>query len=270
MSARDRTIIGTLLVAAFVVILNETIMGVALPRLMVDLGVSARTGQWLTTAFMLTMAVVIPTTGFLLQRLTTRTVYQLAMGLVLRRHAARRGVAWILVTAAGADRPSVRNRDDDPAVDDHGAHPGADRASRRGDGQHQHRDLGSPGDRAHAVRTDPAVPVVAIHVRAGAADRAHRVDRRRPQADRHRRGRSPEARRALGSAVGAGLRRHRLRSQSDRSGVRERQSGGHRQPDRRRGLPADLRRTPAPVGPRPRQPAARPATLRLSRCSASV
>ena len=81
MSARDRTIIGTLLVAAFVVILNETIMGVALPRLMVDLGVSARTGQWLTTAFMLTMAVVIPTTGFLLQRLTTRTVYQLAMGL---------------------------------------------------------------------------------------------------------------------------------------------------------------------------------------------
>ena len=81
MSARDRTIIGTLLVAAFVVILNETIMGVALPRLMVDLGVSARTGQWLTTAFMLTMAVVIPTTGFLLQRLTTRTVYLLAMGL---------------------------------------------------------------------------------------------------------------------------------------------------------------------------------------------
>ena len=81
MSARDRTIIGTLLVAAFVVILNETIMGVALPRLMTDLDVSARTGQWLTTAFMLTMAVVIPTTGFLLQRLSTRTVYVLAMGL---------------------------------------------------------------------------------------------------------------------------------------------------------------------------------------------
>ena len=71
----------TLLVATFVVILNETIMGVALPRLMVDLGVTPRTGQWLSTAFMLTMAVVIPTTGFLLQRLTTRTVFRLAMGL---------------------------------------------------------------------------------------------------------------------------------------------------------------------------------------------
>ena len=76
-----RRIIATMLVATFVVILNETIMGVALPRLMEDLGVDARTGQWLTTAFMLTMAVVIPTTGFLLQRLTTRTVFRLAMGL---------------------------------------------------------------------------------------------------------------------------------------------------------------------------------------------
>jgi MFS transporter, DHA2 family, lincomycin resistance protein len=79
--ARDRQVIGILLVAAFVVILNETIMSVALPRLMVDLDLSARTVQWLTTAFMLTMAVVIPTTGFLLQRISTRTVFILAMGL---------------------------------------------------------------------------------------------------------------------------------------------------------------------------------------------
>ncbi len=76
-----RTAIMTLLVATFVVILNETIMGVALPHLMVDLGVSASTVQWLSTAFLLTMGVVIPTTGFLLQRLATRTVFILAMSL---------------------------------------------------------------------------------------------------------------------------------------------------------------------------------------------
>ena len=81
LSARDRSIIITLLIATFVMILNETIMSVALPHLMVDLGISARTVQWLTTAFMLTMAVVIPTTGFLLQRISTRTVFMLAMGL---------------------------------------------------------------------------------------------------------------------------------------------------------------------------------------------
>ena len=79
--ARDRQIIGILLVAAFVVILNETIMSVALPRLMIDLDITPRTVQWLTTAFMLTMAVVIPTTGFLLQRVSTRTVFILAMSL---------------------------------------------------------------------------------------------------------------------------------------------------------------------------------------------
>lgn len=79
--ATDRTVIITLLVATFVVILNETIMGVALPHLMHDLQVSASTVQWLSTAFLLTMGVVIPTTGFLLQRLATRTVFILAMSL---------------------------------------------------------------------------------------------------------------------------------------------------------------------------------------------
>src|SRR6478752_10567637 len=81
MSRESVTVIVTLLVATFVVILNETIMNVALQRLMVDLRVDAPTVQWLSTGFMLTMAVVIPTTGFILQRLTTRAVFMLAMGL---------------------------------------------------------------------------------------------------------------------------------------------------------------------------------------------
>jgi DHA2 family lincomycin resistance protein-like MFS transporter len=56
-------------------------MNVALQRLMVDLQVDAPTVQWLSTGFMLTMAVVIPTTGFILQSLSTRKVFMLAMGL---------------------------------------------------------------------------------------------------------------------------------------------------------------------------------------------
>nr|WP_253259211.1 DHA2 family efflux MFS transporter permease subunit [Subtercola boreus] len=74
-------VIGILLVSAFIVILNETIMSVALPRLMEDLVIPAESAQWLTTAFMLTMAVVIPITGFLLQRFNTRPVFIAAMGL---------------------------------------------------------------------------------------------------------------------------------------------------------------------------------------------
>lgn len=81
MSSRDTRLIALLLGAAFVAILNETTMGVAIKHLIDDLGILATDAQWLTTAFMLTMAVVIPTTGFMLQRLTTRQVFLLAMGL---------------------------------------------------------------------------------------------------------------------------------------------------------------------------------------------
>ena len=81
LAARNRLVIGLLLVSAFVVILNETIMGVALPRMMESLSITASTAQWLTTAFMLTMAVVIPITGLLLQRIQTRPIFILAMSL---------------------------------------------------------------------------------------------------------------------------------------------------------------------------------------------
>ncbi|KAF4405397.1 MULTISPECIES: DHA2 family efflux MFS transporter permease subunit [Streptomyces] len=68
-------LIGVLVVSAFVMILNETILSVALRDLTVDLGVSTTTTQWLTSGFLLTMAVVIPITGFLLERFTARQVF---------------------------------------------------------------------------------------------------------------------------------------------------------------------------------------------------
>lgn len=77
--ALPRGVVPLLVVSAFVVILNETIMGVALPQLMADLEISAARAQWLTSAFLLTMAVVIPLTGWLLQRFHVRTVFLVAM-----------------------------------------------------------------------------------------------------------------------------------------------------------------------------------------------
>lgn len=72
-------VVRWLVLATFVVILNETIMINAIPRLMADLGVSAQAAQWLSTAFMLTMAAVIPVTGWFLQRVTTRVAFTTAM-----------------------------------------------------------------------------------------------------------------------------------------------------------------------------------------------
>lgn len=80
-AARNRLVIAILLVSTFVVFLNETIMSVAIPHLMGDLGVTASAAQWLTTAFLLTMAVVIPVTGFMLQRLNTRPIFLIAMAI---------------------------------------------------------------------------------------------------------------------------------------------------------------------------------------------
>ena len=76
-------IIGALALGAFLMILNETVLTVALPSIMADYGVSAAAGQWLTTGFLLTMAVVIPTTGFLLQRLPLRGLFVFAVGAFL-------------------------------------------------------------------------------------------------------------------------------------------------------------------------------------------
>jgi DHA2 family lincomycin resistance protein-like MFS transporter len=75
--------IAVLAVSAFVMILNETVLAVALPQLMIDFSVDATAIQWLSTGFMLTMAVVIPMTGFLLQRFTTRGLFLSALGLFL-------------------------------------------------------------------------------------------------------------------------------------------------------------------------------------------
>ncbi|MGV9614754.1 MDR family MFS transporter [Nocardia xishanensis] len=80
---RTPTVIMLLVLATFVVILNETIMINAIPRLMTDLDVTERSAQWVSTAFMLTMAAVIPATGWFLQRVTTRRAYTIAMGVFL-------------------------------------------------------------------------------------------------------------------------------------------------------------------------------------------
>lgn len=81
LSRNSVTIIAMLLSATFVVILNETIMNVALQRLMAELRVDAATVQWLSAGFLLTMAVIIPATGFILKNMTTRAVFMMAMGL---------------------------------------------------------------------------------------------------------------------------------------------------------------------------------------------
>src|SRR5690625_1499748 len=75
------SIISVLLIGAFVAILNQTLLNIALPEIMIDLQITPNTAQWLMTGFMLVNGVLIPVTAFLIERFTTRGLYITAMGL---------------------------------------------------------------------------------------------------------------------------------------------------------------------------------------------
>ncbi|MCR3752236.1 Major Facilitator Superfamily protein [Lentzea californiensis] len=77
----DGLIIGLLMVSAFVVLLNEMMLGVALPTLIADFGITPSTGQWVTTGYLLTLAVLIPATGFIMRRYHLRTIFLGALAL---------------------------------------------------------------------------------------------------------------------------------------------------------------------------------------------
>ncbi|RLV51009.1 DHA2 family efflux MFS transporter permease subunit [Nocardioides mangrovicus] len=98
---RSYAVLTWLVAATFVVILQETVMVNAIPRLMSEFDVTARTAQWLSTAFMLTTAVVIPLTGWFLQRVTTRTAFAVAMATfcVGTAAAALAPTFWVLLAA---------------------------------------------------------------------------------------------------------------------------------------------------------------------------
>ncbi|MCU6708729.1 DHA2 family efflux MFS transporter permease subunit [Paenibacillus sp. J5C_2022] len=68
-----------MILGAFITVLNQTIMSVATPELMMDFDIAASTAQWLTTGYMLVNGVLIPITAFLIQRFTTRELFQTSM-----------------------------------------------------------------------------------------------------------------------------------------------------------------------------------------------
>ncbi|WP_309104999.1 MFS transporter [Microbacterium sp.] len=75
--------IAVLVFSAFVAFLSEMVVGVALPRIMDDLDITATTGQWLTTGYALTLAVIIPTTGWVMQRFQLRTIFIGSVGVFI-------------------------------------------------------------------------------------------------------------------------------------------------------------------------------------------
>ncbi|WP_445442381.1 DHA2 family efflux MFS transporter permease subunit [Clavibacter sp. km1a] len=90
----DALVIGLLMASTFLVLLNEMLLGVALPTLIADLRITPSAGQWLTTGYLLTLAVLIPATGFVMRRFHLRTIFLTALSV------------FIIGTAVSAVAPS--------------------------------------------------------------------------------------------------------------------------------------------------------------------
>ncbi|AIQ34474.1 hypothetical protein R50345_07505 [Paenibacillus sp. FSL R5-0345] len=82
-SVKKGPILFIMILGAFLATLNHTVMSVAVPEFMHDFNISAATAQWLTTGYMLVNGVLIPITAYLMQRFTTRELFQASMFIFL-------------------------------------------------------------------------------------------------------------------------------------------------------------------------------------------
>ncbi|MFB9274398.1 DHA2 family efflux MFS transporter permease subunit [Cohnella cellulosilytica] len=72
-----------MILGAFLATLNQTVMTVAIPKLIGEFAITAATAQWLTTGYMLVNGVLIPITAYLMQRFSTRQLFQASMWIFL-------------------------------------------------------------------------------------------------------------------------------------------------------------------------------------------
>ncbi|MDR4924773.1 DHA2 family efflux MFS transporter permease subunit [Peribacillus simplex] len=70
---------AALLVAGFVGLFSETALNIALGELSQIFGVDATTIQWLATGYFLTLGILVPVTGILMQKFTTRQMFMASL-----------------------------------------------------------------------------------------------------------------------------------------------------------------------------------------------
>lgn len=68
-------ILTAFLIAGFIGLFSETALNMALQQLITDLNVAPTTIQWLTTGYLLTLGILVPISGLLVQKFTTRQLF---------------------------------------------------------------------------------------------------------------------------------------------------------------------------------------------------
>lgn len=80
-SFNRKTIVGVLIAASFVSLLNQTLLIVAIPPFMEEFGIDPNQAQWVTTAFMLMNGIMIPVTAFLIEKFSSKALLILAISI---------------------------------------------------------------------------------------------------------------------------------------------------------------------------------------------
>lgn len=74
-------ILAAMLFGMFIAILNQTLLNVALPKINTEFNISASTGQWLMTGFMLVNGILIPISSFLFNKYSYRKLFIIGLAL---------------------------------------------------------------------------------------------------------------------------------------------------------------------------------------------
>ena len=74
-------ILAAMLFCMFIAILNQTLLNVALPKINTEFNISASTGQWLMTGFMLVNGILIPISAFLFNKYSYRKLFIIGLAL---------------------------------------------------------------------------------------------------------------------------------------------------------------------------------------------
>jgi DHA2 family lincomycin resistance protein-like MFS transporter len=78
--------LAVLLLGGFLSLFNETILNVALPKLMTSFQVNAATVQWLSTGYILVVVVMVPLSAFLIRRFSTTQLFLRCINLICSRN----------------------------------------------------------------------------------------------------------------------------------------------------------------------------------------
>ncbi|MBI2885905.1 MAG: DHA2 family efflux MFS transporter permease subunit [Chloroflexi bacterium] len=76
-------IVSVTTVGSFTSLLNQTTVNIGLPKIIATFGVDIQDGQWILTAYMIALSVVIPVSGFMAEKVGMKRLYIVTMALFL-------------------------------------------------------------------------------------------------------------------------------------------------------------------------------------------